>query len=72
LAQWFKETAMRRGTRDAAWGLLVLITAMGCASASPAQAGAVPGSHDGYAGAFNNGYWGDDGAQAKELIQEPG
>ena len=61
---------MRRGTRDAGWGLLVLITAMGCASASPA--GAVSGSQDGYTGAFNNGYWGDDGAQAKEPIQEPG
>jgi hypothetical protein len=63
---------MRRGTRDAAWGLLVLTTATGCASAS-AEAGAGPVNHDGYTGAFNNGYWGDDGAQAKdERIQEPG
>jgi hypothetical protein len=63
---------MRRGTRDAGWGLLVLITATGCASASPAQAGAGPGNHDGYTATLN-GYWGDDGAQAKdERIQEPG
>ena len=66
---------MRRGTRDAAWGLLVLITATGCASAHPAETdvAASPGSHDGYMAAFHNGIWGDDGAQAKdERIQEPG
>ena len=64
---------MRRGTRDAGWGLLVLITATGCASASPVQAGAGPVNHDGYTAAFHNGIWGDDGAQAKdEQIQEPG
>jgi hypothetical protein len=70
---------MRRGTRDASWGLLVLITATGCASAHPAETDvpAGPGSHEGYTGAshdgiWHKGIWGDDGMQAREQIQEPG
>jgi hypothetical protein len=66
---------MRRGTRDAAWGLLVLITAAGCASRAQAEAGAAvgPGNHDGYTGPFSDYYWGDDGTQANDQrIHEPG
>jgi hypothetical protein len=66
---------MRKGTRDATWGLLVLITATGCASREPAEAdeAASPSNHDGYWGSFNDDYWGGAGAQARDQrIQEPG
>ena len=60
---------MRKGTRDATWALLVLITAAGCASREPVRVGVAVGGpvyydgyYDGYYGAFNDGYWGDDGA----------
>jgi hypothetical protein len=62
------ETTMRKGTRDAAWALLVLITAVGCASRErvgvsvAAGPGYYDGYYDGYYGPFNDGYWGDDGA----------
>src|SRR5580658_7292146 len=59
---------MRKGTRDAAWALLVLITATGCASRErvgvsvAAGPGYYDGYYDGYYGPFNDGYWGNDGA----------
>jgi hypothetical protein len=58
-----EEMTMRKNTRDAAWALLVLITATGCASRTPVRVGVAAGPYyDGYYGAFHDGYWGDDGA----------
>ncbi len=50
---------MRKGTRDAAWALLVLITATGCASREPVRVGVAAGGR-GDTDGYYHGYWGED------------
>lgn len=57
---------MRKGTRDAGWALMVLITAMGRAGRESAG-DHHDDHHDGYDGPFDDGYRSDDGDHFQHL-----